>query len=86
MSMVFDNRYKPFLRDKLWLSIYDSLKHRKTAINDATALTDTIIAKLYPLMTNGSFENQVLASITVQTLQHFDKAAATHYAAYHPLT
>lgn len=72
-----------FRRDKLLLSIHDSLKHRKTAISDATGLTDTIIAKLYPLMTNSVLQPADITVITLEALKRFDKTAATHYAAFH---
>lgn len=76
-------RLEPFRRDKLLLSIHDSLKHRKTATDDATGLTDTIIARLYPLMTDSVIQTVDITVITTETLKRFDKVAATHYAAFH---
>lgn len=73
-----------FQRDKLLLSIHDSLKHRKTAVSDATGLTDTVIARLYPLMTDSVLHTADIAVITLEVLNRFDKTAATHYAAFHP--
>ena len=35
-----------FNRDRLFLSIYDSCKHRPTALKDASSLTATVIGKL----------------------------------------
>lgn len=77
-------RLEAFQRDKLLLSIHDSLKHRKTATSDATGLTDTVIARLYPLMQNTIIEKIDITVITLEILQRFDKTAATHYAAFHP--
>ncbi len=74
----------PFSRDKLYLSLYDSLKHRKTATSDATGLTDTIISHMYPLVLSGSISSTDIVEIALQVLRHFDKAAATYYQAYHP--
>lgn len=85
LSVADKNHYKPFLRDKLFLSLYDSLKHRKTALNDATALTDTIISKLMLCIKDGRVENSMIAKTALDVLNRFDKAAATSYAAYHPL-
>ncbi len=72
-----------FSRDKLLLSIHGSLKHRKTAPSDATALTDTIISQTVPHITDATIKADVLAKISYQTLDRFDKAAATHYKAFH---
>ena len=75
---------EPFQRDKLLMSIYDSLKHRKSALSDATGLTDTVISQLYPLMSDAVIEKTVITEVTSVVLQRFDKAAATHYQAFHP--
>lgn len=76
--------FQPFSRDNLFLSIYDSLKHRKTALGDATALTDTTWTKLVPVFVEGSIERQDIVDIVSSTLERFDHAAATHYQAFHP--
>lgn len=74
-----------FNRDKLFISIYDSLKHRKTAHNDATGLTNTVISKLYPLIDSGSIGQSDITKATQSVLKHFDKVALTHYSAFHLL-
>lgn len=84
LSVHSSNAYKAFSRDKLFLSIHDSLKHRKTALADATALADTIIGILYPQIKDGSIAVAQVTIATSQTLNRFDKAAASHYNAYHP--
>jgi transcriptional repressor NrdR len=76
---------EPFQRDKLLMSVYDSLKHRKTALSDATGLTDTVISKLYPLMKDAVVDKSSIGQTTWVVLKRFDKAAATYYAAFHPL-
>lgn len=73
----------PFLRDKIFLSIYESLKHRKTALTDATALTDTIISNLHPLMKEVVIEKAKIVEMSLSALDNFDDAAATHYRAFH---
>jgi transcriptional regulator NrdR family protein len=75
---------EPFQRDKLLLSIYDSLKHRKSALSDATGLTDTVISALYPLMQNAVIQKLDIVQAATKTLRRFDKAAATYYQAFHP--
>ena len=78
-----DKNIKPFDRDKLFLSIYDSLKHRKTAISDANGITSTIIAKLAKNCSDGRIEHQKLIDITTSCLKNFDKPALVHYQAYY---
>ncbi len=76
---------EPFQRDKLFMSIFDSLKHRKTAVSDATALTDTILGKLQHSMQKVSIKKPEIAKISLDVLLKFDRVAATHYQAFHPL-
>lgn len=76
---------QPFQRDKLFLSIYDSLKHRKTATADATALTDTVISRLSAYMKDATVDKNNIIATTLKVLKRFDRVAATYYAAFHPL-
>jgi transcriptional repressor NrdR len=76
---------EPFQRDKLFMSVYDSLKHRKTALSDATSLTDTIISKLYPNMKEALVGTALIIKITSDVLNNFDRVAAIHYQAFHNL-
>lgn len=66
------------------MSVYDSLKHRKTALNDATALTDTIISKLYAHVDTGRLQSRQIINVAHNVLKRFNKAAAIYYEAYHP--
>jgi transcriptional repressor NrdR len=77
---------EPFSRDNLLLSIYDSLKHRKTAMSDATALTSTVIIQLFPLIKQAVVDREEIVQVTSEVLRRFDKVAATHYRAFHPTT
>lgn len=76
-------QFQPFSRDKLFLSVHSSLKHRKTAIQDAGSLCDTIIYKLATNVTNGSLKNTDIIKITEVALNRFDKLASAHYQAHH---
>lgn len=78
-----DDSLNPFSRDKLFLSILKSCGHRNAPINDAGALTNTVISRL-PTPKKGALESQYLTKITYAVLSRFDEAAATHYRAYHP--
>ena len=77
------NNLEPFRRDTLLISVYDSLKHRKTALTDATALTDTIISACLPKFDKGCLQKTQLVEIAHLILDRFDKAAAVHYRAFH---
>jgi len=74
----------PFSRDQLFASVHDSCRHRPTAINDATALTQTIITELTRAQRAGIVATGDIFTTAHDVLQRFDKAAATVYAAYHP--
>lgn len=76
---------QPFLRDHLLVSVYDSLKHRKSALMDATRLTDTVLGNLYALTESSVLERDVIVTVVTTVLEHFDTVAATHYAAFHPI-
>jgi transcriptional regulator NrdR family protein len=78
-------RLEPFSRDKLFITVRDSLNHRKTATSDATALTDTIIGRLYPHISSGMLNRSSILQSTELVLKRFDKTAAVYYAAYHPV-
>ena len=78
-----ESRLHPFSRDKLFLSVYNSCKHRKTAINDASALTDTIISQLPAILNEAAIERPLLVQTVQRVLERFDKAAGVHYAAFH---
>ena len=78
-----EGRLEPFSRDKLLLAIYDSLKHRKSAVADASYLTGTILGSIYTHLKDASIDSNKITRITLQTLGNFDKAAATHYKAFH---
>ncbi len=75
----------PFSRDLLFVSVYQSLKHRATALEDASALAQTIIAQLSGIAPHGKLDRDSIVAIVAATLERFDKDAATMYAAYHRL-
>lgn len=84
MSVKTKNgRLSPFLRDKLFLSLSNSLSHRKTAVTDASVLTDTVIHRLLMVQQRGLLTRDHIIYESGEVLQRFDKAAATHYVAHH---
>ncbi|HUY53513.1 MAG TPA: hypothetical protein VMV24_03005 [Candidatus Dormibacteraeota bacterium] len=81
-----DGSMYPFIREKLLMSISKSLGHRTNHVNEAVALTNTILSKLQttyktPLLTRN---NIILTSEEV--LKNFDNAALIHYSAYHKIS
>lgn len=78
-----NKRFKPFLRDKLYISIYKSLGHRKHAALDATGITQTVISKLNKLSTDGHLTSENIILTVTTCLTRFDKAGAVQYKAYH---
>ena len=78
-------RLEPFSRDKLFLILYEACRHRKTAQSDATALTDTVLSKLWSRVASASLTREQIVSTAADVLKHFDRAAASAYLAYHPI-
>lgn len=76
---------EPFSRDKLLISIHESCKHRKNPQEDASALTDTIIQQVLPTIRDATVTRGDIVVIAKKTLARFDKTAATHYTAFHPI-
>lgn len=79
-----DGRLTPFSRDRLFVSIYESCKHRAKPILDADGITQTVIARLRTELSEGTLDRGTIVAVTHPILERFDKAAATIYAAYHP--
>lgn len=75
---------QPFDRDRLFVSLHASLQHRPSAISDARGLCETITAHITGSAQNGRIDSRTIAQTALNTLQRFDAAAATHYAAFHP--
>src|SRR5665647_1217005 len=63
---------KPFSRDSLFISIYLSCGHRTNPANDATALTETVVAKLLSSITDGCISKNDLLTTTQSVLRLFD--------------
>lgn len=74
---------EPFSRDKLFLSLYRSCEHRRTALGDAKGLTETVISRLAAYVRDGTVRNSDITGVTQVALNRFDKAASVHYAARH---
>ena len=74
---------RPFSRDILFISIYESCKHRPAAVQDADELTQTVLSLLRTHINNGTLLREQIVLVTSETLARFDKTAATIYSAFH---
>ena len=74
---------EPFSRDKLFLSLHKTCQHRKTALADAGALTETIIHKLSGRVSNGVIASREIVQLAQVALNRFDGAASVAYGAFH---
>jgi transcriptional regulator NrdR family protein len=79
-----DGKLIPFKKEKLFLSVLKTCEHRKSALDDAIELTQTIMGKLIKVSDSGVITAQSVSNITFSVLKNFDHAASVQYAAYHP--
>jgi hypothetical protein len=63
--------------------VYDSLKHIKTALSDATSLTDNIISQIFKGLRESTITRNYIIETTSAVLKLFDKPSYSHYLAYH---
>jgi transcriptional regulator NrdR family protein len=80
-----DKPIEPFSRDKLFISVYEACRHRKTASEDARALTDTVVKQLVGAKHSATVRRHHVVTVTTGVLERFDRVAAIQYLAYHPL-
>jgi transcriptional regulator NrdR family protein len=81
---IRDGSLQPFQRDRLMISLHNSLTHRADGLRDASELSDTIMRDLAGLHTNGVLDTAHISAVAYKILQRFDSAAATYYVAHHP--
>ena len=86
LSVARGAQLQPFDRDRLFISIYESLRHRPTAASDARGLADTVTAHIISRADSGCVPVRSIVKAVMNTLGRFDQAAATHYTAFHPLS
>ncbi len=73
-----------FSRDKLFLSIHESLKHREKPTEDASAITQNIIGRLNGFSATGEILRKELLTVVLEVLNNFDTTAANVYSGLHP--
>lgn len=85
VSDTRSNDMSIFDRDKLFLSIARALEHRQNYIPEASAITNTVVAKLIA-KNRPIFDRTELIETVSSVLHHFSPAAATIYRASNPST
>lgn len=73
---------EPFSEDKLYVSIYKCLTHRKDALQASRALSETITRLLLPIKSGSLTSTEIKATVS-KVLKRFDRAAFTYYKAHH---
>lgn len=74
----------PFDNNQLFVDIYLSLGHRRNPVQDAGAITNTVIMKLLKEVKNATVSSSSIKQLTATTLKNFDKAAFVQYVAFYP--
>ena len=83
MLRVPNGSLHTFSRDKLFLSVYESCKHRKNAADDSSAITLNIIGKLNSFSATGEILRKELIGVVLEVLTNFDPTAASVYSGLH---
>lgn len=77
-----DGKLNSFEPSLLFVSLYESLKHRDNPAKDAKELTNTIIGMLAK-PSKAIIDKQEIYNQVLSTLENFDKVATAHYSAFH---
>ena len=74
----------PFIKENLYVSIYESCRHRARAVEDAIALTDTVLSRIRHKDTDVAvIPVDALTDAAPRVLLAFDPSASTYYKAYY---
>ena len=73
----------PFATEKLYMSIYSALGPSEQSLEQARALSYTIIAKLLKKRGGPTVKAEVIAETTARTLKRFNRLAYIKYVANH---
>lgn len=75
---------EPFFREKLFMSVYKSIEHKKKALQQAHDITEHVCAELMlHHAPQAVVDPAAIASITTKILKRFDAVAGLHYEALH---
>ena len=76
---------EPFSRDRLFVALYNSCRHRPDALGDATALAQIVTSQILRKQKDGIISRDDIVLAAHLALKRFDKVAATFFSAYHPI-
>lgn len=77
---------EPFLWQKLFISMHESLRHDRNPEKTAHDLLETVRATLLRTHgSNGCIKRDDIVHETIRVLSRYDNVAGAHYAALHPL-
>lgn len=82
LRVSHSGKLEPFNQPQLFVSIYECCKHLEKPTYAAEHLTNTVIGDLLDMQV-AILERSELIKAVNNVLNHFDKAAALQYAAYH---
>ena len=71
-----------FSYETLYISLYEALKHKKTAVQDAKHLTDTVMQKL-TANKKAILSTELITQTTYDILRRYNKLAAELYKTTH---
>jgi transcriptional repressor NrdR len=71
-----------FSYETLYISLYEALKHKKTAVTEAKHLCDTVMQKLASKRT-AVLSTELIVQTTYNILRRYDKLAAALYKTTH---
>ncbi|MCA9327437.1 hypothetical protein KDA14_02825 [Candidatus Saccharibacteria bacterium] len=74
----------PFNRDRLFVDIAAALGHRKSHLDEASALCAEIIGQIVKNTPGAIVASYDIAIVAETALRRFDTTAGTYFAAYHP--
>lgn len=84
LRVSYLGQLQPFNRDLLFLSLYESCKHRQVAARDAANLTRQVISRLLAIQTPaGLITREQIIHVCEAVLHPFDSAAAVVYSGLH---
>ncbi|HVC36748.1 MAG TPA: hypothetical protein VNE40_04905 [Candidatus Dormibacteraeota bacterium] len=78
-----NGQLQAFSRDKLFLSLYNSLQHRPEALDEAAGLSDTVIGRIARSAEEPIINVTTISHVVCVALLRFDRIAANHYQAFH---
>ena len=76
-------KYKAFSDDKLFLSIYECISHKKNAARIARSLSDTVCLNILPIDQYETLDAEIIFKKTYQVLSRLDKISANQYKSIH---